>query len=106
QGLAAVAGFAGCGLLLALAWLTLGAPLVALAQAVGTAGAALLLARATRRLGPDDLADSADRPVPALRVVIALLCATVALALAAGLAATALALTLLLRLRAAASPGR
>lgn len=83
RGLAAVAGFAGCGLLLVLAWLTLGAPLVALAQAIGTAAAALLLARATGRLGPDDLADPADRPVPALRVAIALLCTAVALALAA-----------------------
>jgi multisubunit Na+/H+ antiporter MnhB subunit len=82
RGLAAVAGFAGCGLLLALAWLTLGAPLVALAQAIGTTVAALLLARAAGRLGTDDLADPADRPVPALRVAIALLCATVALALA------------------------
>jgi len=85
RGMAAVLGFAGCGLVLALAWLARGAPLVALAQILGTGFAALLLGRAARLPGAAELADPADRPAPALRGVIALLCAGLAAALAAAL---------------------
>jgi hypothetical protein len=82
RGMAAVLGFAGCGLILALAWLARGAPLVALAQLLGTGVAALLLGRAARLPGAAELADPADRPAPALRAVIALLCAGLAAVLA------------------------
>ena len=48
----------------------------------GTAFAAWLLARAARLPGAAELVDPADRPAPALRGVIALLCAGLAAALA------------------------
>jgi hypothetical protein len=82
RGMAAVLGFAGCGLVLALAWLARGAPLVALAQLLSTAFAAWLLGRAARLPGAAELVDPADRPAPALRGVIALLCAGLAAVLA------------------------
>src|SRR3954466_10929902 len=82
RGMAAVLGFIGCGLVLALAWLARGAPLVALAQVLCTATAALLLGRAARPPGAPELADPAGRPAPAVRGVIALLCAGLASVLA------------------------
>ena len=53
QGMAAVLGFAGCGLVLALAWLARGAALVALVQLGGTLCVGLLLARQQGKVGEE-----------------------------------------------------
>jgi multisubunit Na+/H+ antiporter MnhB subunit len=82
----AVAGFVGYGLLLALVWMRLGAPDVALTEAAiggGLTGALLLGAAACLRTG--EVRAAAERPRAVLRVVAALLSATVAATLAAGL---------------------
>lgn len=85
---AAIAGYVALGLLLALAWLRLGAPDVALtAVAVGGLGGVLLIG-AARQLGTRDAAAADQRPSGAVRAAAALLAAGVA----AGLAAAVLAL--------------
>ena len=81
---AAVAAFVAYGLLLALVWVRLGAPDVALTEAAigsGLTGALLLAAAARLRAGEEPVA--VERPGAILRVLAAVLSASVAAALAA-----------------------
>lgn len=89
SGLAAVAGFAVLGLLLALAWARLGAIDVAMTQAAIGAGAtgAILLVAALRLRGAEAEIDAAT-PSRTQRVIAGVLCAL----LGAGLAAAMLSL--------------
>ena len=86
---AAIVGFVALGLLLALAWLRLGAPDVALTEvAIGGGLTGLLLIGAERRLRARAMAEGAERVSARVRVAAAVLSAGVA----AGLAAAVLSL--------------
>src|SRR5262245_13398493 len=86
---AAVVGFAVYGLLLALVWLRLGAPDVALTEAaIGGGLTGTLLLGAVARLRATEAAAEAQRPAAPLRIVAAAL----ATAVAGGLAAAVLSL--------------
>jgi multisubunit Na+/H+ antiporter MnhB subunit len=83
EAFAAVVGFVTYGLLLALVWVRLAAPDVALTEAAigGGVTGVLLLGAAVRMRGATAAAD--DRPGPAFRLLAGVLCALVAAALAA-----------------------
>ena len=77
-------GFIVYGLLLALAWVCLGAVDLAIAEAaIGSGLTGVLLLGAAARLRPAEARSAAARPGAALRLVAAALCTTVAAALAA-----------------------
>jgi len=81
---AAVVGFATYGLLLALAWVRLSAPDVALTEAaIGGGLTGTLLLGAAARLRATEAAAAAERPGAQLRLVAAVLSATVTAGLAA-----------------------
>lgn len=82
---AAVVGFVVYGLLLALAWVRLHAPDVALTEAaIGTGLTGVLMLGAAARLRPTEAPSVAERPGAGVRLAAALLAATVAAGLAAG----------------------
>ncbi len=81
---AAVVGFVAFGLLLALAWVRLAAPDVALTEAaIGSGVTGGLLVGACARLRGAEAAAEAERPGAALRLAAGALCALVAAGLAA-----------------------
>ena len=81
---AAVVGFVAYGLLLALVWVRLAAPDVALTEAaIGGGVTGVLLLGAAARLRGTAARPAAERPGAALRLVAGVLCAAVAAALAA-----------------------
>lgn len=81
---AAVVGFVAYGLLLALVWVRLAAPDVALTEAaIGGGVTGVLLLGAAARLRGATVAVAADRPGAAVRLVTGVLCGTVSVALAA-----------------------
>ena len=80
----AVGGFVAYGLLLALVWVRLGAPDVALTEAaIGSGLTGALLLGAAARLRPSEGPVAVERPGAILRVLAAVLAATVTVALAA-----------------------
>jgi multisubunit Na+/H+ antiporter MnhB subunit len=80
---AAMVGFMSYGLLLALVWLRLGAPDVAMAEAaIGAGLTGVLMLGAAARLRATEAAADAERPGIALRVVAAVFALLVACALA------------------------
>ncbi len=80
---AAVVGYVVYGLLLALAWMRLSAPDIALTEAaIGGGLTGVLLIRAAARLRACEAASLKERPGPGLRVAAALLAGAVALLLA------------------------
>ena len=82
---AAVVGFVAYGLLLALVWVRLAAPDVAMTEAaIGGGVTGVLLLGAAARVGGAAVASLHERPGPALRLVVGVLCAAVT----AGLAVT------------------
>ena len=82
----AVAGFVAYGLLLTLVWVRLGAPDVALTEAaIGSGLTGALLLGAAARLRASEEPEAVERPGGTVRVLAAVLSATVAAALAAGL---------------------
>jgi multisubunit Na+/H+ antiporter MnhB subunit len=82
--LPAVAGFVAYGLLLALVWVRLGAPDVALTEAaIGSGLTGALLVGAAARLRVSEVPMAVERPGVILRVLAAVLSVTVAAALAA-----------------------
>jgi multisubunit Na+/H+ antiporter MnhB subunit len=84
--LPAVAGFVAYGLLLALVWVRLGAPDVALTEAaIGSGLTGALLVGAAARLRLTEVPMGVERPGVTLRLLAAVLSATVAAALAASL---------------------
>jgi multisubunit Na+/H+ antiporter MnhB subunit len=84
EALAAVVGFVAFGLLLALVWVQLAAPDVALTEAaIGSGVTGGLLIGASERLRPLAPPTADERPGAVLRVAAALFCALVAAALAA-----------------------
>ena len=85
QALVAVVAFASFGLILALAWVRLGAVDVALTEApVGVVTSLLLLVAAARLRG---LAPPAEQPPGLLRILVGLLCGAIAVALAVAVVA-------------------
>lgn len=79
----AVAGFVAYGLLLALVWMRLGAPDVALTEAaIGSGLTGALLLGAAARLRPNERPVSLGSPGRSLRLVAAVLSTTVAVAIA------------------------
>ena len=83
---AAIVGFVALGLLLALAWLRLGAPDVALTEvAIGSGLTGVLLIGAERRLRGSAEETAAERPGARVRVAAGLLSAAVAIGLAAAI---------------------
>ena len=81
----AVVGFMTYGLLLALVWMRLGAPDVALAvAAIGSGLSGVLMLGAAARLRTSEGPAAAERPGATLRLAAAILSATVAAGLAAG----------------------
>jgi multisubunit Na+/H+ antiporter MnhB subunit len=81
---AAVVGFVAYGLLLALVWVRLEAPDVAMTEAaIGGGVTGVLLLGAAARLRPAQAAAAAETPGPALRLVTGVGCAVIAAALAA-----------------------
>ena len=84
QTFAAVVGFVGYGLLLALVWVRLGAPDVALTEAaIGSGLTGAMLLGAAARLRASEAPMAAERPGRIVRLLAAALSATVAAALAA-----------------------
>lgn len=82
---AAVGGFVAYGLLLALVWMRLGAPDVALTEAaIGSGLTGAMLLGASARLRASQAAMAAERPGGAVRGLAAVLSLTVAAALVAG----------------------
>jgi multisubunit Na+/H+ antiporter MnhB subunit len=80
---AAVIGFVAYGLLLSLVWVRLSAVDVALTEAaIGGGATGVLLLGAAARLRPTESGTDAERPGAALRVVAAILCASVSAGLA------------------------
>jgi multisubunit Na+/H+ antiporter MnhB subunit len=83
QGFGAVVGFVAYGLLLALVWVRIAAPDVALTEAaIGSGITGGLLLTVTARLGNAGPSPVAERPSLALRVSVIVLCMTVASGLA------------------------
>lgn len=81
---AAVIGFVVYGLLLAVAWVRVGAVDVAMTEvAIGSGVTGALLIRAAARLRPSEAAVEVARPRRALRIAVAMLCACVTATLAA-----------------------
>jgi multisubunit Na+/H+ antiporter MnhB subunit len=84
QTFAAVVGFVGYGLLLALVWMRIGAPDVALTEAaIGSGLTGAMLLGAAARLRASEVSMAAERPGRIVRLLAAALSATVAAALAA-----------------------